>query len=52
MKSIRYNLGTGMVAQLIKYRTEQQISQAVPIKQKDKDNDFLSSRFLKVFISL
>jgi hypothetical protein len=37
-----------MVAQLVRYRTAQQESRPI-VKPKQKDNDFLSSRFLKVF---
>jgi hypothetical protein len=53
MKHSRFYLGTGMVVQLIKYRTENQISnavipkQAIPIKQKD--NDVINWKFLKIF---
>jgi hypothetical protein len=53
MKHSRFYLGTGMVVQLIKYRTEQQVSnavipkQAIPIKQKD--HSIISSKFLKIF---
>ena len=47
MKQYRYHLGTGMVAQLVPYRTEQQESRPI-VKPKD-DNGIISWKLIKIF---
>jgi hypothetical protein len=49
MNHHRFNLGTGMVIQLISYRKENQKSVPVPITPKQKDNSFISWKLIKVF---